>query len=148
MIPQIVGVERLSNALGLNASMRRGQHVRPRRSVEDWLLVVLSAEKAAQHVFISWAFAAGRFDLRGQVVPPWEALFVIGSVSAVLFVVALPGIWRRQRWAPTLLIGLALVDIIGEFVAQGTLMIHIVVSFIVAPALLVLAWRARRRYEV
>lgn len=101
-----------------------------------------------QHAFVTWAFAADRFELREQVTPPYEFLLVIGGASAVLFVVAIGGLWRRQPWAPRLLILLALVDIVGEFIAQGTLFIKIVVSFIVALVLLVLAWRARGRYGV
>lgn len=117
-----------------------------RRHLGDWLLLILSAEKAVQHLFITWAFATDRFDLRAQVVPPYEILLVVGGIAAILFVVAAVGVWRQQRWAAHLLIGLALVDIFGEFIAQGTIMIHIVVSFIVAWAVLLLAWNARRRY--
>jgi hypothetical protein len=121
--------------------------VPPRRSVADWLLLVIAVEKTVQHTFITWAFAANRFDLRTQVVPPWEVLMVSGGVVAVLFAVAAFGLWRWRAWAPTLLIALALFDIGGEFVGQGTVMIDLVVSFIVAVVLLPLAWRARPRYE-
>ncbi|MCK9495848.1 MAG: hypothetical protein M0R75_10180 [Dehalococcoidia bacterium] len=92
------------------------------------------------------AFATDRFDLRTQVIPPYEILLVVGGIADILFGVAAVGVWGQQRWAAYLLIALALVDIFGEFIAQGTVMIHIVVSFIVAWAVLLLAWRARRRY--
>lgn len=118
---------------------------RLRRGVAGWLLLVLSVEKSVQHVFVTWAFAADRFGIREQVVVPHEPLLVIGGVSAVLFAVAAVGVWRHRRWAPPLLIGLALVDIVGEFIAQGTLIVHIMVSFIVAWAIVVLAWRVWRR---
>jgi len=108
------------------------------------LLLVLSVEKSVQHVFVTWAFAADRFEMREQVVVPHEPLIVVGGISAVLFAVAAVGLWNHRRWAPPLLIGLALVDIVGEFIAQGTLIVQIVVSFIVAWALLGLAWRAWR----
>ncbi|PKN81567.1 MAG: hypothetical protein CVU47_06240 [Chloroflexi bacterium HGW-Chloroflexi-9] len=121
--------------------------VPPRRSVADWLLLAIAVEKTVQHTFITWAFAANRFDLRTQVLPPWEVLMVSGGVVAVLFAVAAVGLWRWRAWAPTLLVALALFDIGGEFVAQGTVIIEIVVSFIVAVILLPLAWRARPRYE-
>lgn len=118
----------------------------PTRDLGDWLLLILSAEKAVQHLFGTWAFATDRFDLRTQVIPPYEILLVVGGIADILFGVAAVGVWGQQRWAAYLLIALALVDIFGEFIAQGTVMIHIVVSFIVAWAVLLLAWRARRRY--
>jgi predicted branched-subunit amino acid permease len=85
--------------------------------------------------------------MRDQVATPYEILLVLGGISAALFAVVVVGVWHRRRWAPPLLLALALVDIVGEFFAQGTVMVEIMVSFIVACALLVLAWRARRRYE-
>lgn len=130
------------NAVGRSGTP--GQSLR----FEDWLLLLLSAEKSIQHAFVTWAFVSDRFGLREQVVPPYEFLLVIGGTSAVLFAVGIMGVWRRRRWAPPLLLVLALADIVGEFVAQGTVMIHIVLSFIVAWVVLVLAWRARRRYAV
>ncbi len=116
-----------------------------RLCVEDWVLLGLTAEKVVQHVFITWAFATDRFELREQVAPPWELLLWSGGAVAVLFAVALVGLWHRRRWAPMLLIGLALFDIIGEFVGQGTLIIDLVVSFVVAWVILLLALRARAR---
>lgn len=118
----------------------------PTRDLGDWLLLILSGEKAVQHLFVTWAFATDRFDLRTQVIPPYEILLVVGGIAAILFGVAAVGVWWQQRWAAYLLIALAFVDIFGEFIAQGTVMVHIVVSFIVAWAVLLLAWRARRRY--
>lgn len=120
---------------------------RRRRGFEDGWLLLLSAEKSLQHAFVTWAFATDRFNMRDQVAAPYEILLVIGGISAALFASAVVGVWRRRRWAPPLLLVLALMDIVGEFVAQGTLMPQIMVSFIVACALFVLAWRARRRYE-
>ncbi|GMU41909.1 MAG: hypothetical protein AMXMBFR23_27750 [Chloroflexota bacterium] len=117
-----------------------------RRGLADWLLLGIAVEKTVQHLFITWAFATDRFDLREQVVVPWEPLLVSGGVVAVLFALAAGGAWGWRRWAPSLLVGLALFDIVGEFVAQGTLFIDVVVSFVVAVVLLPLAWRARGRY--
>ena len=87
------------------------------------------------------------FELRDQVAPPWEILLVTGGIVAVLFVVALIGLLRWEPWAPRLLVGLAVFDIVGEFVGQGTIMIEIVVSFLVAVVLLILALRAIPRYQ-
>ncbi|MGE3961041.1 MAG: hypothetical protein AB7F65_05105 [Dehalococcoidia bacterium] len=116
------------------------------RCLSDWLLVAITIEKAVQHAFITWAFAFDRFELREQVVPPWPILLVTGGIVGVLFLVALAGLLRWAPWAPRLLVGLALFDIVGEFVGQGTLMIDLVVSFVVAVALLILAVRALPRY--
>lgn len=117
------------------------------RCIADWVLIVIAIEKAIQHAFVTWGFAADRFELREQVAPPWEILMVSGGIVGVLFVVAVVALLRWEPWAPALLIGLALFDIVGEFVGQGTLMIEIVVSFLVAVVLLMLAVRARPRYE-
>jgi hypothetical protein len=50
----------------------------------------------------------------------------------------------QQKWATGLVILLALFDILGEFVAQGTIGIVITVSFLVAVILLILALIYRR----
>lgn len=117
------------------------------RCLADWVLIAIAIEKAVQHAFVTWAFAVDRFELREQVAPPWEVLLIAGGVVAVLFVVATAGLLRWQPWAPQLLVGLAVFDIVGEFIGQGTIMIEIVVSFLVAVALLILAIRALPRYR-
>lgn len=117
------------------------------RCLADWVLIAIAVEKALQHAFITWAFAADRFGLREQVVPPWEVLMVSGGIVGVLFIVAVVALIRWEPWAPMLLVGLALFDIVGEFVGQGTVMIELVVSFLVAVALLILAARALPRYR-
>jgi hypothetical protein len=124
------------------------QPVARTRGLEDWLLIFLAGEKSVQHAFVTYAFASDSFNFREEVAPPYQILLAIGAISAVLFAVASGGAWRQRSWAPYLLIGLALVDIIGEFVAQGTVMIQIVLSFIVGWVVLVLAWRALRRAEL
>jgi len=115
------------------------------RSASEWVLLGLSLEKVVQHVFITWAFAADRFDLRESVAPPYEWLWVSGGVVAALFAVAALALWQRERWALPLLIGLGLFDIVGEFIAQGTLAIEIVLSFLVAIAIVWLSLRLLRR---
>ena len=70
---------------------------------------------------------------------------VAGGVVALLFALALWGLVKERGWATNLVIGLALFDIIGEFVAQGTLGIMITVSFIVATVLLVLGVLHKRQ---
>ncbi len=113
-----------------------------------WLrytLLVLLAEKVTQHVFVTLAFYFDWGGIRATVAVSPTALMFAGAVLAVLFALALWAALRRRAWAIKLVAALALCDIIGEFVAQGTLFIVITVSFIVAIALLVLVLLARGR---
>ena len=113
-----------------------------------WLrytLIVLALEKCVQHVVVSLAFFFNWKDISSTVVVSPAALLVLGAVAAGLFMVTLWGLVKRRRWAADLAIGLALFDIVGEFVAQGTLGIALTVSFLVAALLLVLALAYRRQ---
>ena len=67
-----------------------------------------------------------------------DVLLVLGGIVAILFIVSLWGILHQHNWVSSLLIFLALFDMIGEFVAQGTIGIMITVSFLVATLLLIL----------
>ena len=69
---------------------------------------------------------------------------MLGAIVAGLFGVSLRGIVTQQRWATNLVIALTIFDMIGEFVAQGTLSIAVTVSFLVATLLLGLALLYRR----
>ena len=71
-------------------------------------------------------------------------LMVAGAFLALLFALALCALLTRKGWALDLVIALALVDIVGEFYAQGTIAILITFSFIVACILLALI--ARRQW--
>lgn len=112
-----------------------------RRPLIRWTLFLLSVEKAIQHCFVTWAFAANRFELRDQVAVPWEWLMLSGGVIAALFACAAIGLWQDRPGTPKLLAALAMFDIVGEFVAQGTILIDLIVSFIVAVVILALALR-------
>jgi hypothetical protein len=70
---------------------------------------------------------------------------VLGAAVAVAFALSFWGIITRRRWATDLVIALALFDLAGEFVAQGTFRIVMTVSFLVAIVLLVLALLYRRQ---
>ncbi|MDA1003591.1 MAG: hypothetical protein O3B31_09645 [Chloroflexi bacterium] len=76
---------------------------------------------------------------------PWTALAVAGAALAVLYAVALDRRRRARRGVQALIVAIALADIVGEFVAQGTIAITGNVSFVVALALLVLVTAERRR---
>lgn len=84
-------------------------------------------------------------DIAGSVIANPGLLMVLGAIVALAFCISLWGILTAKEWAVNLVIGLAVFDIIGEFVAQGTLAIEITISFIVAVVLLVVALQYRRR---
>lgn len=110
-----------------------------------WLLLLLLAEKVIQHIVVTLAFASGWDGIRASVAFSYQIFMVAGAVLALLFALALWWLWRRDPWARGLIITLALIDIVGEFVAQGTLIITITVSLLVAIALLILALLYRAR---
>ncbi len=110
-----------------------------------YILLALLAEKVIQHVFVTLAFYFDWGGIRSTVAVSPTSLMLGGAVLAVLFALALWAAAVRHPWAMKLVVALALCDIIGEFVAQGTLFIVITVSFIVATALLVLVLLARGR---
>ena len=110
-----------------------------------WVLVALAAEKIVQHAFVTWAFMADVSDLRSQMAVDYRWLMVTGLVIDVLFAVALLGLIGQDRRSLYLLIVLAGADVVGEFVAQGTIAITITVSLVVAVAILLLGARALRR---
>jgi Na+/melibiose symporter-like transporter len=117
----------------------------------DWLriiLMLLLVEKTVQHITVTLAFYYNWSDIRSDVVIEYHVLMISGAVVAVLFAITAWGIWRRRKWAPTLAIGLALFDIIGEFVAQGRIAILITVSFLVAIVLLIVAIHYRRSTRI
>jgi hypothetical protein len=70
---------------------------------------------------------------------------IAGAGVAILFMLSLWGLLTNKWWAINLLIGLALFDIFGEFIAQGRIDIAIPVSFVVAVVILILALVYRRQ---
>ncbi|MGE5601657.1 MAG: hypothetical protein ACM30E_01320 [Nitrososphaerales archaeon] len=119
-----------------------------RRTWIRWALVALLVEKIVQHVVVSLAFYFDWRGIRSTVAVNPSALMVLGAGAAVLFAVSLYGILGRKRWAASLVLGLAVFDLAGEFVAQGKIGITMTVSFLVAAILLVLAlWYKRDTLE-
>lgn len=113
-----------------------------------WLryaLILLLAEKVVQHIFVTLAFWFNWQNIASTVVVSPTVLIVLGAVAAVLYALALLGVLGEKKWANLLAGGMALFDIVGEFVAQGTLAIQLNVSFLVASLLLVLAFFNWRR---
>jgi hypothetical protein len=109
------------------------------------VILLLVAEKIIQHIVVTAAFASNWQGIRQTVAVSPDVLLVLGGIVALLFAVALWGLIRRQPWALSLVIGLALFDMLGEFAAQGTLAIQLNVSFTVASLLLILGLACRRQ---
>jgi hypothetical protein len=122
-------------------------------SKTTWLTVVIIAliiEKIIQHVFVTMAFFFNWGDIRTSVAVNPDLLMVLGAAVTVLFMHSLYGMLTQKPWAPVLVAGLALFDILGEFVAQGRIGIAVNISFTVAIILFVLAifYRREQRNEL
>jgi len=108
-------------------------------------LAILNIEKIIQHIFLTYAFLQDIDGIRSQVAVSPDLLMIAGTGIAILFTLSLWGLFTNKFWAINLLIGLALFDIIGEFIAQGRIDIAIPVSFVVAVVILILALVYRRQ---
>ena len=114
----------------------------------NWMyyaLILLTVEKTTQHIVVTLAFYFNWRDIVSTVVVDPGILMFVGAIVAVLFGTSLSGLIWKQTWAVDAILYLALFDIIGEFVAQGTLVIFITVSFLVAVVLFLLAFTYRRQ---
>jgi len=111
-------------------------------------ILILVVEKIVQHTLVTLAFKNNLNDIRSMVVVNPDVLMILGAILAILFVVSLFGLLANRLWSLDLLIGLAIADIIGEFIAQGVIAIVITVSLLVAIALLGLVviyrWQLKR----
>jgi len=109
-----------------------------KRFLISYLLIVLLLEKIVQHTFVSLAFFYDIGGVRSTVAVDYRALMISGAIIAILFAVVLPVVVQRKRWSLYLVMLLAASDIIGEFIAQGTVFVAINVSIVVAVILLFL----------
>jgi hypothetical protein len=115
--------------------------------VRGWIhygLIILVAEKIIQHVLVTLAFIYDFVGIRATVAIDYNYLLYSGAAVALLFGLTFWSLLKKQRWGLNLVIGLALLDIVGEFVTQGSIFITLNVSFIVAIALLVWVWLYKR----
>lgn len=94
-----------------------------KRILISYLLIVLLVEKAVQHAFVSLSFLYDIGSVRSTVAVNYRALMISGAVIAILFAVALPVLIQKKRWSLYLVTLLAASDIIGEFIAQGTVFV-------------------------
>ncbi len=116
----------------------------------DWLrtaLIVLATEKVIQHIFVTAAFAFNWADMASTVAVNPRVLLVLGGMLGIAFAVSLWGMTRSRPWAVDLVLGLSVFDLVGEYVAQGTLSIVCTVSFLVAGCLIILSLVYRRRLK-
>src|SRR5512139_2828866 len=88
-------------------------------------LILLVAQKIVQHIVVTLAFYFNWRDIASTVVVSPTVLMILGALLAALFVLAMWGMLRKRSWSVDLVLALALLDIIGEFAAQGTFAIVI-----------------------
>jgi hypothetical protein len=108
-------------------------------------LIILVGEKIIQHALVTMGFYFNWMDIRSTVAVPADILMILGAAVTVLFILCFWAITTQKRWGNDLVIGLALFDIVGEFIAQGRLDITINVSILVAFSLLGLALFYRKQ---
>lgn len=113
-----------------------------------YILIALILEKIIQHIVVTIALYLNWNDIWSTIAIDPGILMYLGALVVILFTLSLWGMITQQRWAINLLIGLALFDILGEFVAQGKFTIEITVSFLVATILLILALIYRRQVRI
>ena len=108
------------------------------------ILMILSLEKFVQHIYVTYAFMEDLGSIRQFVTLDYRIFMISGFLVGLLFLVSFFLMFRRNRFGLDLLLGLALFDFVGEFVAQGTLFIAIPVSFIVASLIIVVLLVTRK----
>jgi len=118
------------------------------KPARNWIwvgLVALNIEKILQHALVTIAFYLDFGGIRSKVAVPPDLLMISGAIVTTLFIMSLWGMIIGRKWAINLVIGLALFDMVGEFIAQGRIDIVIPLSFIIAILLLILAFIYRRQ---
>jgi hypothetical protein len=98
----------------------------------------LVCEKVIHHAVVTIAFAFDLAHLRASVAADYRWFLLTGAALTILFAVCAWELWRNATSVGAAITMLAIVDIVGEFLAQGTVFITLNVSFLVAIALLLL----------
>nr|QNO41424.1 hypothetical protein LLBHLIGG_00008 [Methanosarcinales archaeon ANME-2c ERB4] len=111
-----------------------------------YLLILLLAEKVIQHVVVTVCFFYNISNIRSTVAIDYNFLMISGAIVALLFAIAFLGAVKNKTWGIILASALAVFDIVGEFVAQGTISIAINVSITVAIILLVLCYHEYQNF--
>lgn len=107
-------------------------------------LVIPSLEKFVQHMVVTYALVANVAGIRDTLAVDAGFLAVSGLVVGLLFAVAGVALAQGRRWAAGGLLALALFDVVGEFVAQGTFEVRITLSLVAAAAIVLLLALGRR----
>jgi hypothetical protein len=131
----------LLEAPSMSQSQMKSPDLFEERQAIPWLrllLLLLLCEKVIQHGAVTIAFALDLAHLRARVAVDYRVFLFAGAALTILYAVCVWGLLRRKRWLSGAVAILALVDIVGEFFAQGTVLIVLNISFLVALALLVL----------
>ncbi len=110
-----------------------------------YLIALLTLEKIVQHIVVTLCLLFDFGGIRGTVAVDYRYLMVAGGIVAILFFIALWALLTEKTWSISLVAGLAVFDIVGEFIAHGTIFITLMVSFVVAIVLLVLCYKTRSR---
>lgn len=114
------------------------------RRIMGFILLGLLAEKVIQHVFVTVAFLFDIGGSRSSVALDYHFFMVVGLIVAMLYIVALWAIYSKRNYGLSLVVALAVFDILGEFIAQGRFEINLNVSFMGAVILLILVLLIRR----
>jgi hypothetical protein len=112
-----------------------------RRRIVYWSILVLTLEKVFQHLVTAALFVVdvpglGRPDIGRTFRIPGSAMAVLNAVIGMLFALGFVGSMLDKAWCRSLLIGLAVFDVLAEFVFHATF--RITVSVVVGVLLLVL----------
>ena len=89
-------------------------------------------------MFVTYALITNLGGIRQEVSLDFRFFVISGFPVGILFLFAFFLLLRRNQLSLRILLYLALFDVIGEFVAQGTIFITITVSFLVATLILIL----------
>lgn len=114
------------------------------RSLPRGALLLLALEKFVQHMVVTYGLVTDVSGVRSRVAADPRWLAGAGFVVGVLFLACAVGMLRARRWSAYGLLALALFDVAGEYVAQGTLAVQITLSFVVAWLIVLVVVAGRR----
>jgi hypothetical protein len=112
-----------------------------KKQITNILIILLTVEKTIQHFLLALSFM-GLFswiatpDIGPHIIVNNFTMAVLNLFYALLFIVGLFGMVKRMRWGIPLIISMAGLDIILEFIFHGLL--YITVSVIVSTILIIL----------
>jgi hypothetical protein len=116
--------------------------MRKKKQITNTIIILLTVEKTIQHLLLGLAFAGLFSGVEAPYIGPNFAIsnFTMALLNlfyALFFVIGLFGIIKRIKWGMPLIITLAGMDILLEFLFHG--LFYITVSVIVSTILIVIA---------